>query len=251
MTMGQPTASPFAFDRGEVGSALVTALLATVLLTTLGVGLVMLSRTETAIAGNYRIGNETFYAADAAVERVVQDVLLVPRWNDILSGVTKSSFVDDTLTPTAPSGEPLNLTQLTTELQSQADASNPWGPNNPQWRLFAYGPLSSMLGQGSLQSNTYVAVWIADEPSESDNDAFADTNGVISVFALAIGPQGTRRAVEVTVAKTDMTELERGQIAQRGQEELNQRARKAAVELPGTAPTVSDMNLETGGMTVR
>jgi len=250
--MMQPTpANDPARAASDHGSALVTALLATVLLTSLGLSLVMLSRTENAIASNYRTGNETFYAADAAVERVVQDVLLVPRWNDVLSGLTQSSFVDNTLTPTTPAGEPLDLTAMTTELQAQADATNPWGLNNPQWRLFAYGPLSGMLGQGSLQSNTYVAVWVADDPSEVDNDPSADVNGVITVYALALGPQGTRRAVEVTVAKTNTTEIERGQIAQRGQEELNQRARKAAVELPGKTPTVSDMNLDSGGMTVR
>src|SRR5262245_3108188 len=123
----------------ETGSALVMALIATVLLTSLGVGLVMLSNTEGAIASNYRAGSETLYAADAAVERVVQDLLLVPRWNDVLSGVTKSSFVDDTLTPVAGSGEQLDLTSMTTDLQAQSDASAPWGSNNPSWRLFAYG----------------------------------------------------------------------------------------------------------------
>ena len=39
----------------------------------------------------------------------------------------------------------------------------------------------------------------------------------------------------MTVARTSSTEIERGQIAQRGQEELNQRARKAAVQTPGKA----------------
>ena len=53
------------------------------------------------------------------------------------------------------------------------------------------------------------------------------------------------------MAKTDTTEIERGQIAQRGQEELNQRARKAAVQLPGKALTASDMNVQTGGMVLR
>jgi hypothetical protein len=233
------------------GSALLMVLLATVMLTSLGVGLLMLSNTETAIASNYRTGNETFYAADAAVERVVQDVLLVPRWNDILTGLTKSAFVDNTLTPTTPTGEHLDLTAATAEVQTQSDASAPWGPNNPQWRLFAYGPLSDMLGQGSLQSDTYVAVWIADDPSETDNNPSSDANGVITVYAQAFGARGTRRAVEVTVAKTNSSEIERGQIAQRGQEELNQRARKAAVELPGNTPTVADLSVATGGLTTR
>jgi len=238
----------FGDDRG---SALVIALLAAVLLTTLGVGLVMMSNTENAIAANYRMGGETFYAADAAVERVVQDILLVPRWNDMLTGTTKSSFVDDTLTPMTPTHESIDLAALTAEIQANTDSQAPWGPNNPQWRLFAYGPLSDMLHQGGLKSDAYVAVWVADDPSETDNNASNDSNGVVTVYAQAFGARGTRRAVELTVAKTNTSELERGQIAQRGQEELNQRSRKAAVQLPGAAPTVADMNTTTGGLVTR
>jgi Tfp pilus assembly protein PilX len=51
----------------DAGSALIMALLATILLTSLGVGLMMLSTTEGAIASNFRASNESLYAADAAV----------------------------------------------------------------------------------------------------------------------------------------------------------------------------------------
>ena len=237
--------------RDDRGSALIIALIATVLLSALGVGLVMLSNTEGNIASNYRQGSEMLYAADAAVERVVQDLLLVPRWNDILTGTVQSGFVDNSTTPTTPSGQPLNLTSLTAEIQAQANATNPWGANNPQWRLFAYGPLAEMAGTGTIQSNAYIVVWMADDPSETDGDPQSDTNGVLTVLAQSIGANGTLRTVEVTVAKTDSSEIERGQIAQRGQEELNQRARKAAVQLPGKALTALDMNLGTGGMVTR
>jgi hypothetical protein len=57
--------------------------------------------------------------------------------------------------------------------------------------------------------------------------------------------------VEVTVARTSSTEIERGQVAQRGQEELNQRARKAAVQTPGRSLTESRMNTRTGDMVVQ
>jgi hypothetical protein len=234
---------------GEEGSALIIALVSTVLLTSLGLGLVMLTDTEGAIASNYRAGNESLYAADAAVERVMQDVLLVPRWNDILSGAVKSSFVDGTLTPTLPSGWPADLTAMTNELQSQSDATAPWAANNPVWRLFAYGPMADLLGTGTVQSGAYLAVWVADDPAETDDNPAVDSNGVLTVYGQAIGQSGTIRAVEVTLAKTDTTEVERGQIAQRGQEELNQRARKAAVELPGKTLTTSQMSVVTGGMT--
>jgi hypothetical protein len=169
----------------------------------------------------------------------------------VLTGAVKSAFIDDSLTPTTPSGERLNLTSLTADLQAETTASDPWGANNPQWRLFAYGPMSQMLGTVSLESSTYIAVWVADDPAETDNDPAADVNGVLTVMAQAFGPHGTRRAVEVTLAKTDSREIERGQIAQRGQEELNQRARKAAVQTPGTAMSVADLNVGTGGLVSR
>jgi hypothetical protein len=235
----------------ERGSAIIIALVATVLLSALGVGLVLMSNTEGSIAANFRDGSETLYAADAAVERVVQDILLVPRWNDILAGTAQSAFVDATLTPTTPGGEPLDLVAMTAEVQAQSDATAPWALNNPQWRLYAYGPLSDLSGTGTIRSPAYVVVWAADDPSETDNDPTADTNGVLTLLAQAVGRTGSMRLVEVTVAKTDTTEIERGLIAQRGQEELNQRARKAAVELPGKALTASDMSLTSGGMVIR
>ena len=63
---------------------------------------------------------------------------------------------------------------------------------------------------------------------------------------MAIGPSGAQQIVEATVAKTDTTEIERGYTGQRGQDEQNRRARKAAVQTPGKALTRSQMTLNTG-----
>jgi hypothetical protein len=51
--------------------------------------------------------------------------------------------------------------------------------------------------------------------------------------------------------KTSGTEIERGQIAQRGQDELNQRARKAAVQTPGKALSNMQMGVRPGGLVVQ
>ena len=244
----QKTRSAYGTDRG---SALIIALFAAVVLSGLGLGLLMLTNTEGTIAANYRAGNQTLYAADAAVERVLSDILMTPNWNDILTGATKSAFIDSTTTPTLPSNELINLTTLTAEMQASSDATASFGPNNPVWRLFAYGKLSQMASTNMLNSDEYVVVWVSDDPADGDGDSQADTNGVLTILAQAIGQMGSYRTVEVTIAKTDSTEIERGQIAQRGQEELNQRARKAAVQLPGKTLTAMDMNLQSGGMVIR
>ena len=71
--------------RGEEGVALIVALMATTLLMALGIALTMTTMTEGKIASNYRDGTEAIYAADAAIERVMQDILTVPDWNNILN----------------------------------------------------------------------------------------------------------------------------------------------------------------------
>ena len=252
----------------ERGTALIIALMAMMLLTALGAAVVMVSNTETHIAANYRNSQEALYAADAAVERVVQDLLLVPRWNDILGGTAQSGFVDGAMTSakTLPGGGTMTLccgpNTATAQLQSETDTLNQWGVNNPQWKLFAWGPLGDMLPNQQIDSPMYVAVWVADDPADGvpdvngiaatpDGNPLADANGTLTLHAEAIGPSGTRKVIEVTVARTSSTEIERGQVAQRGQEELNQRARKAAVQTPGKSLSNMRMNNTTGNLIVQ
>ena len=249
----------------EDGTALIIALMSMMLLTALGAAVIMVSRTETAIANNYRNSQEALYAADAAIERVVQDLLMVPRWNDILAdggsgvaAVTSSFTRGNPGTQIAlPAGGKVTLNVATASMQAQTNAANVWGDNDPQWRLFAWGPLSDLLDTSAVDSKMYVAVWVADDPADgpsvgtADNNPLLDANGTLTLRAEAIGPGGTRKTIEVTVARTSGTEIERGQIAQRGQEELNQRARKAAVQTPGKSLTNMRMNTATGTLGVQ
>jgi len=245
--------------RDEQGVALIIALLSMLLLTALGMALSLTTNTERQIASNYRDGVETLYAADAAVERVMQDVLTVPDWNRILDGSVTSSFTDGSPGMRAlPDGSSLDLTQATQMVRcgkpstcSAAEMDTyteerPWGPNNPRWQLYAYGRLEDVIQTNTVNSNVYVVVWLADDPADNDNDPTTDggppaiggTNlgaGVVSMLAYAYGPTGTRRVIEATVARTDTTEIERGYNGQRGQDEQNRRARKAAVQTPGKA----------------
>jgi PilX N-terminal len=247
--------------RNEQGVALVIALLCMLLLTALGMALTLTTSTEKRIATNYRDGVETVYAADASVERVMQDLLTVPDWNRVLDGSTTSSFVDGAPgVRTLPNGSKLDLVQATNMLRcgktTCADADidtatdeRPWALNNPRWQLYAYGPVSDLIPTGTINSNVYVVVWIGDDPAENDNKPLTDGDppadgsasnpgtGVISMLAYAYGPTGVTRVIEATVARTDTTEIERGYTGQRGQDEQNRRARKAAVQTPGKSLT--------------
>lgn len=255
--------------RDESGVALIVALMAMMLMMALGMALILTTMTETKISANYREGSEALYAADAGIERVMQDLLTVPDWNNILSGSTTSSFVDGAATGDRdlPDGTKLSLTEATNVVRcgkvttcSDADMNaitdeRPWATNNPRWQLYAYGPINELLPTQSINSRNYVIVWVADDPSENDGNPLQDgtvaTNpgrGVLAMLAHAYGPDGTRRVVEMTVARTDTTEIERGYTGQRGQDEQNRRARKAAVQTPGKALTRQEMTLTTGGI---
>jgi hypothetical protein len=243
----------------EQGIALIIALLCMMLLTALGMALTLTTTTEKKIATNYRDGVETVYAADASVERVMQDLLTVPDWNKILDGTTTSSFVDGAPGDrTLPNGQQYNLVQATNMVRCGKTSScsdvemnavteeRPWGANNPRWQLYAYGPASELIQTATLNTNVYVVVWIGDDPAENDGIATTDGNenaganpgkGVVSMLAYAYGPTGVRRVIEATVARTDTSEMERGYTGQRGQDEQNRRARKTAVQTPGKALT--------------
>jgi hypothetical protein len=148
-------------------------------------------------------------------------------------------------------GGTLNLSSLNNALNAETAAANLWGANNPVWRPYACGHLTGLVPTQTVDSSLYVGVWVADDPSEQDGNPYADSNGVVTLHAEAFGPMGSHKVVEVTVARTSSTEIERGQIAQRGQEELNQRARKAAVQTPGRSLTETRMNIRTGDTVVQ
>jgi hypothetical protein len=261
MTEATRPLDPIANERGV---ALIVALMSMLLLTALGVGLVMTTATETMISNNFRDSGEAMYAADAGIERVMQDLLTVPDWNRILSGQVQSAFVDGPPSGprTLPDGTTIDLGAATNMINcgktaacGEADLNawspeRPWGTKNPRWRLFAYAPLQEIIETGTVLSAMYVAVWIGDDPGDIDTIPTNDDNGVLMMRAQAFGPGGASSSIEVTLGRTDTTELERGYTGQRGQDEQNRRARKAHVERAGKALTRSAMSAA-GGFTVQ
>ena len=259
---------------GERGMALIVALMAMALMSALGMALMLMSQTETLISANYRDSMEGQYAADAGIERVMDDVLTVPEWNTLLAstdGITSSvtsGFVDTTPSSpvTMPDGRTINLASATNMINcgkttacsgADMDASTmdrPWGKNNPRFRLYAWGPVNDLIPTGTLNSPFYVAVWIADDAAENDDNPSKDGDpspsgnpntgfGVLTLRAESFGPMGAHHVIETTISKTQNVEMERGYTGQRGQDEQNRRARKAAVQTPGAGLARSEMSV--------
>jgi hypothetical protein len=176
------------------------ALVTTVLLGALGGGLVTLGNTEAAIAANFRSAAETLYAAEIGAEHVVHELQQSAAWDGWLTGGSTSTLTDGTMAPTLPSNRVVSLAAMTAELQAESDAAAAWGPNNPRWRLTAHAPVSR-LAAGGAPVSTYVAVWVADDPSEIDGDVSRDANGIVMLRARALGRGVASRSVEVIVAR--------------------------------------------------
>lgn len=193
---------------GDDGAALLLALMVTVLLHALGAGLVTLSLTERLIASHHRGSAEVRYAAAAIVERAVDDLQLLTDWQGALSGTAQSGFLDASSRPTTPWGSVLDVSQLTTTLQAESDMQAGRGADNPQWRLFASGPMSGLLG-GATARPFYLVAWVADDVAESDAAPAADANGIVAVRGLAIGPGSISARVAATLAAVEDPQLGR------------------------------------------
>ena len=93
--------------------ALLTALMATLLMMALGAGLTMTATTETMIAINHRDGVQTLYAAESGIElaisglRATADWTRVPRGGPLVQGVVVDSRVNVIVSASAdPNGDP-------------------------------------------------------------------------------------------------------------------------------------------------
>lgn len=206
------------------GIALIVTLLVTLLLSVLGLSLALIAMTEQRVAASFRNRQEVFYAADAALERVVEELGLVADWSLALDGSVTASLVDpahagdwpDELAPSASIATAIlrcgrsSCTDADIDRRTQ---ERPWGANNPRWQLFAYGPLSALGSPTPIEGPVYVAAWVADDALENDGNPLADGGtsagpnpgrGIIEVVVQAYGTARERQVIEATLARTSV-----------------------------------------------
>jgi hypothetical protein len=186
--------------------------MAMLLLSALGGALVFTTTSETMIAANFRRAAEELYAADAGLERVIDELRSMPDWNAVRLGVIGSSFVDG-----PPSGLRILADGSTIDLRQIVNLANcaktascsdadmdavtpdrPWAAANPRWVLTGYGPLGGLFTAGAAKSTVYLAILVAAGPGEG-----VLPTETLALRAEAFGSRGGRKVVEAAVARTD------------------------------------------------
>jgi hypothetical protein len=73
--------------------ALLTALMAMLMMVALGAGLTLTTMTESSIAANHRDGVQTLYAAEAGIELAISRLRTTPDWDAVVRAGSSTPFV--------------------------------------------------------------------------------------------------------------------------------------------------------------
>jgi hypothetical protein len=173
---------------------LVISMMALTLLTALAGALVLGTVTETAIAASYREGTETFYAAEAVMEVVIQDLAAAPDWEEIINGETVSSFADGPIGVRRVGAVMLDLTAATQDVVAATSGYD----DDASYRLYAHGRLADLVPGSGTGSPYYLVAWIAGLAGEG-----SEGQSNVRIVGRAYGPTGSRRSVVVSVVRPD------------------------------------------------
>ena len=208
------------------GSALMVAVVLLMLVSAIGLGLVLTTSLEPAMAAASESSLVALYGAEAGVTAAAAELSGIADWEGVLTGMRRSSVLDGN--PNArlalPDGTAADLRALTNMLTcghveactgGEMDAfttDRPWGPNNPRWQLFGAARLDGLLAGVTGIAPCAIVVWVADDPAETDGNPLRDRgllpngspgpgSGLLLVRADGFAARSARRTVLATVAR--------------------------------------------------
>ena len=193
-------------DSNEYGVALVIVMMTMTLLTALGTALTLATITETAIAANYRDAAEALYAAEGSVEFVMQELADSPDWSDVLAESGRSVFVD------GPAGGVRTVGAITLDL-AQATARRPCDRCHDAGRCeraLGVACLRALPGSPAVrhQSLAYLCRGVDRRSVGNARRRDVCTGGALRSWP-GYGARGSRRTVEVIVARADASTIRR------------------------------------------
>lgn len=186
--------------RSDEGIAVVLALVVVLLLAALAFATVMTTDVERMSAASEPNRLAVAYAADAALERAIQELQAPPDWTSALGGGVTSALREGGATMW---GQSIDVTAMTSELQAETDAAEARGADTTRWQLFLSGTLSAMVSGRPREVLPYLVAWVGDDLAESDGNPMVDSNRTIRVHARAVGPRDARADREAVLRRDE------------------------------------------------
>ena len=140
---------------------------------------------------------QAFYAAEAVLEWVVQELRGVQDWHGLSAGIVRSR-IGGAMRVQLADGTVLDLQDETDQLEQTGAGATAAG-RGLRWQLYAHGPLGALLPIDPSNGLLFVAVWLADDPRRAETDSLV-------VHAAVRGPALTHRAVQATVRRRAMSQ---------------------------------------------
>ena len=182
---------------GDRGVGLVIMMMVMLVIVGLTGTVMSLATIQTAVAANYRRSLELLYAAEAALELVVQDLGCAGSWKHALHGRPPSRiWLTDVRVPMVD-GVVLDLARVTVDLQrtrGDATASSPWC-------FVGHAQPNVVAPVGSWSEPQVVAVWLANDVRAIDVERPDDDPTQLVAYAAAFGSGLSHRAVQATVRR--------------------------------------------------
>jgi len=192
--------------QGQTGSALLPVMLLMFLFSAIAIGMVVVVRVETTVAGRFVQATQALHAADAAVALSLSELKMMGDWTPVLAGGVQSARSEGGFAgrKVLPGGGSIVVccgsASVAGRLAQESALAVAEARRTLQWRPFLWSPLASLL-PGSPLSSLYVVVFVEDDEDEDDGNGSADGNRRVVVRGEAIQPDGLRRAVEVLIER--------------------------------------------------
>lgn len=209
-------------------STLVMSLGGLGVIVTLGLAVSLTVSVETEIVSNAHAAVQALSLAEAAAETAAAGLSALASWDGVLAGAVTASAFDGAYGRRRAAGADIDLDRETAWLRCGAascdgrrpDAmtgARPWGRNNAMWTVYVSGGAGDLLGDAARALPGYAVVWVGDDPGENDADPLRDGGppvkeaaspinpgaGVVLLRAIAWGPRGSRRELEIVVERAD------------------------------------------------
>lgn len=186
--------------RSDEGIALVVVLVLLVALLGLTSSIVPLTTLEMTVSANHRRSTQMQYAAEAAVEHAVQELVDIADWGSVLRGqrvsrlgsATGVEMADGQILDTASGGAG----------GAGRGPSRAGSPHGRRWQIFLLATFDDIVGF-ETDGLLHVAVWLSDDIGDPDNDVLRDANETVVLYGACFGPAGAQRAVRVSVHRRE------------------------------------------------